>query len=146
MVRTNQGGSILSFVVLGSIMALLFVGGAYMVRHNLVPGERSPQIASSGDEGEPPTNTKPNPAPGDDHSRGTGHSEPKTPASDTKHGTEGSGADKAAPQSASSGGEQTSNGLPTTGPSSMFFAGIMLSSLVALLMSYMRSRRFDTSL
>ncbi len=35
MIKTSQGGSVLSFVVIGAALVLLLVGGTYFVRQNL---------------------------------------------------------------------------------------------------------------
>lgn len=64
MVRTNQRGSIMGFVAIGGIMALLLIGGAYIVRHTLAASSESTQptvTEESGDDtpvGQPATNEK----------------------------------------------------------------------------------------
>lgn len=149
MVRTNQGGSILSFVILGGIMALLLIGGAYVVHHNFAPAEKTPQIATSGEgdgsSKQTPNNNQTAPAPKSDQSGEANRSESgATPDNTNSYNSSTQNTEKPQPTPASGG--QTSNGLPTTGPSSALFAGAMLSSLVALLMAYMQSRRADASL
>lgn len=147
MVRTNQGGSILNFLVLGSVMAILVVGGAYLIRHNLAPAERGPQIAAPGDRGESPKqtpNNQPAPAPKNDQPAGPNNTEPKTAQNGDSNNS--STQNTKTPQSAPTDNRRASNGLPTTGPASAPFAGVMLSSLAALLLAYVQSRRIHVSL
>jgi hypothetical protein len=150
MVRTNQGGSILSFVVLGGVMAILLIGGAYMVRHTFVPTERKPQVATSGEGGESSKQTQGNgqatPAPNNKQSGETNNSGSEAAPNSANNSANSSTPSTEKPESAPASDGQASNGLPTTGPSGTLFAGIMLSSLVALLMAYMQSRRFGVSL
>ena len=56
MVRTNQGGSILNFAIIGVVMALLLVGGAYFVRHNLsAVADEVPGVVDDGSTSEEET-------------------------------------------------------------------------------------------
>lgn len=53
MARTNQGGSVLGFVLIGGVMALLLIGGAYLVRYYYTPDtDRGPvAVEDAGDDG-----------------------------------------------------------------------------------------------
>lgn len=153
MVRTKQGGSILSFVILGVVMALLLIGGVYAVRHYLSPKAPGAQVATSGEDNgsskQTPnsSNNQTTPPQKSDQSGSSSNSGQNTPSNNSQtsgNGGSGSTNQPAATPPASSG--QTSSGLPTTGPSSVLFVGMMLSSLVATLTAYIQSRRFWASL
>ncbi len=151
MVRTNQGGSILTFAVLGGIMALLLIGGAYFVRHNLVPAERTPQVATSEQQDnsseQNQDDDKPAPANNNDQSKETPAPQqnvvPQAPDSTNKNN---SGESTQTPPAAPVAVDQSSGGLPSTGPSSALFGGFMLSGLAALVVAYGQSRRTSASL
>ncbi len=60
MVRTNQGGSVLSFIIIGTVMTLLLLGGIYIVRQQVgigasVPAPTQPQAPTSGDDSPNPS-------------------------------------------------------------------------------------------
>jgi cytoskeletal protein RodZ len=151
MVRTNQGGSILSFAILGGIMALLLIGGAYFVRHNLAPAERTPQVATTDQQDDSSEQNqdddKPAPANNSDKPKETPAPQqnvvPKAPDSTNNNSSSESAQ---TPRPAPVAGDQSSGGLPSTGPSSALFGGFMLSGLVALAVAYAQSRRILASL
>jgi LPXTG-motif cell wall-anchored protein len=43
MVRTNQGGSVLSFIVIGAILACLLIGGVFVVHHQVLRSQTGHQ-------------------------------------------------------------------------------------------------------
>ncbi len=145
MVRTNQGGSILGFVVLGGIMALLLIGGAYIVRRNFPPAEIGSEIAVSDERGESSNQSDENkpstPAP-NDNQEGEGSSpKPSTVPGGVNNNTDSSNQTVTPTEKSPAVDSQNSSGLPETGPSSVVFAGLMLSGLSGLLVAYIQSRR-----
>jgi hypothetical protein len=146
MVRTNQGGSILSFLVIGGVMVLLLVGGAYALRRFIVPSDGSGLISRQ-DENETKTETPDkttNEPPKDTES---------TKNEDKEADVDGSGSGQvqqptetpAEKETAVNGNPATGN-LPATGPEDMVLQGILISSLVAFAAVYLRSRQAAASL
>lgn len=148
MVRTNQGGSILSFAVLGGVMALLLIGGAYIVRHNLAPAERDSRVATSEQQDESSeqnqNDDEPAPADNNDQEEASAPRQDAVPGNTNNTNTSGEGTETPRPTPAA--GDQSSSGLPSTGPSSAFFGGLMISGLVGASAAYMQSRRHRASL
>lgn len=140
MARTNQGGSILSFAVLGGVMALLLIGGVYVVRHNLAPLERESQVTTS-QNGSSSDRASNNDQPARPQDR---DQPPETATPGNANNDKTSVENSATP--APAGNDQASSGLPSTGPSSAFFAGLMLSGLIGLAIAYVQSRRTRASL
>jgi LPXTG-motif cell wall-anchored protein len=120
MVRTNEGGSVLGFVVVGVVLVGLLLGGAYFLSH-----QRNTQS----------TGTQPVPAPAekktDDGNR---------KSDDTKSRNQESDKDKsqASPQQEQ---QASSNELPQTGPADTALSMVAVGLLSAAVFSYLRSRR-----
>jgi hypothetical protein len=134
--RANQNGSILGFVVVGGILALLVIGGAYVVRHSLAStSERTPTPAQEG------TNTEGDSAqaPVDDSSSSTENDESTDESVSLPGGTEDDTV-------SSEGDGEVPDGLPQTGPANIVAGSIMFGSLVGASVAYKRSRRLLTSL
>lgn len=126
MTRTNQGGSVLGFVVVAVIMAGLLIGGVYAVR----------QLTAAPQQGADPSKiTEERPA-GE-------QPKPEAPKADEK--TDESKTESTPP--AGSNPEQHASELPQTGPSeSLLGATIMLAVLSGVAVSYARSRRVELAL
>lgn len=121
MARTNQGGSVLGFVLIGGVLALLLVGGAYLVRKNsALPSDTgtSPETALQPEEKQEERKTQPAPEKQQTNARQEAKSIP------------GAGADE----------------LPRTGPVQTVVTIAMLSILAAVSVSYIQSRRLVSSL
>ena len=125
MVRTNQGGSVLRFIIIGVVLAAFLIGGVYVVRQQA--GSAQPQApANQPQANQPPEKpeerqaTNPPPA-------------TNTPASNEN-------------QPIPSAGVPTSNVLPQTGPVEAFGVFIALGLLIGVGLSYLRSRRPELSL
>lgn len=134
--RVHQRGSIIGFVIVGGILTLLLIGGAYFVRNNLVPAnEESPtssqEETSSGDDSEW--------SPVDDSDASTENDEQADESISLPGRTED---DAVTPE----GGSQTPDGLPETGPANMVIVSVMLGGLIGAGMAYKRSRHLLTSL
>jgi LPXTG-motif cell wall-anchored protein len=127
MTRTNQGGSVLGFVVVAVIMAGLLIGGVYAVR----------QLTAAPQQGADPSKiTEETPA--------SEQAKPETPKAEEK--TDGSKSESTPPASTDDPGQHASE-LPQTGPSeSLLGATIMLAVLSGVAVSYARSRRVELAL
>ena len=144
MVRTNQGGSILSFAILGGIMALLLVGGAYFIRQRLAPAERNPQVAIT-QEDKKPTEQASDKEVQEQKEEPTAPDRPAESNVPVRNGS--SDSESATTPAVPSTGNQPADGLPSTGPSGgVLVAGGMLSALVAVIVAYLQSRRLGTTL
>lgn len=119
MVRTNQGGSVLSFVIIGVIMAAILVGGVYVVRQQtLQPATETPQEVIE----EPPATT---------------------PTEEAEKEAEKPQKEKAAQQTPQAEEEVE---LPQTGPAESLVTLIAVALLGFTATSYIRSRRAGLSL
>jgi cytoskeletal protein RodZ len=128
MVRTNQGGSILSFVIIGVVLAGLLLGGAYIVnRQTQVPRDTSSSPTISTGPSSPSANKKVSSDDGAEKTppKTTAPKQVTTPAPDATH-----------PSSSSSAAE-----LPHTGPAEIITSALGLGSLSYALVAYIRSRR-----
>jgi LPXTG-motif cell wall-anchored protein len=118
MVRTNQGGSVLSFVIIGVIMAAILVGGVYMVRQQASqPAVETPQEVVE----EPPV----------------------TSPTETEKEAEKPQKEEAAQKTPQAEKEVE---LPQTGPAESFVTLIAVALLGFTATSYLRSRRVGLSL
>jgi LPXTG-motif cell wall-anchored protein len=122
MARTNQGGSVLVFVVVAIIMAGLLIGGVYAVR----------QLTAAPDQGAKTPDTTTENKPSDDKKK------QETSPSDKKTNKTAS---ESQPPATSS--QQSANELPKTGPESLLGTLVMLGILSAVAVSYVRSRRLN---
>jgi cytoskeletal protein RodZ len=122
MGRTNQGGSILSYIIVGGVLALLLIGGVYFIRQQAAAPQPIDQPTPATDQQvrEPaPEQAKPEEA------------KPETSM------------DQSAPQQAQ---QPAVNELPQTGPAESIMALLALGSLTAVMIAYMQSRRHLSSL
>lgn len=149
MVRTNQGGSILGFIVIGSVMALLLVGGVYFVRNYLSPEtDRGPVAVENGSESQedqepapeeepaaPEEESEPDQEEGADQGGDTGTPAPEQPSDD-----------EAQPQTEVPRGGASPENLPETGLADTLLTSLALSGVVAAAIAYKRSRDISVSL
>jgi LPXTG-motif cell wall-anchored protein len=127
MARTNQGGSVLGFVVVAVIMAGLLIGGVYAVRQLTAVPEQGLEPSKTA-ENKPSNDQKKQEAPKSDKKTDTSESE-STPSADTDSS------------------DQRASELPQTGPSeSLLSAAVMLAVLSGVTVSYVRSRRVELAL
>ena len=125
MERTNQGGSVLSFVIIGVILASVLVGSVYLVnRQTAQPVPRPPVVQ---EPQKPIDNKQQTPPPAE-----PGNDKPNSPPN----------------QSAPVAGAPSSSAteLPVTGVTETFGSLIVLGLLSAIVVSYVRSRRPQLSL
>lgn len=137
MARVNERGSIVEFVIVGGIMALLLVGGAYFVRHTLMPADQSTGSTAAQDDDES--------ASSDETADNTaGEQSTDAPAQQDTSVTD---AESSSDESATStGSDQSPDSLPQTGPTESIVTGLLLGCLVAAVAAYKRSRGLSISL
>lgn len=139
MVRTDQGGSILSFIIVGSVLAVLLVGGAYFVRRQLAVNDGAETVITdnSSRNGEAPSEGTEEDS--DDTNTGTGWNNDNTTDEVTKDSEDSNNA-------ASEDDENTPtvSDLPETGPADVLLGSIMIGSIVGTGAAYQRSRRLGS--
>ena len=151
MARTDQGGSILGFAIIGGVMALLLIGGAYVVRHNLDSvAEEAPAAVEESPEDEVAENS-------DTESEQSSQDENQDQQEDTPDFIPGASSEDDSdttsqtdqPTVETSPSETTANSehnLPQTGPGEVIVAGLLMSGAIGALAAYLRSRTLATSL
>lgn len=155
MKRTNQGGSVLSFIIIGGVLTLLLVGGIYALRQY----DRLSTIAV-----ETPGVVAPEPGKGDVKSPAsgdaatTGEQKADDKKTDSSEATEtpaaipgatsestGSASANASDATATGGGSvaagSTVDELPQTGPVQTASSLLAVSLLTGMSIAYMQSRR-----
>jgi len=137
MVRTNQGGSILGFLIIGGVMALLLIGGVYLVRKNLIPAMGPGTVAVKDDEDK---------APSSEEDRDTPEAEEAKPSDDETASENLPGPLKVADKPQPKDDNDSQRNLPETGPGGILLSGFLLSGIVAASLAYFRSRGQSVSL
>lgn len=117
MARSNQGGSILSFLIIGSILAVLLIGGVYFVQ------QRKSHPAPA------PTATKPSMQSNDKAKKVVDEPKKDTPAQEAPK--------KEAPTPATPPASE----LPKTGTTETISSVIGAGLLSGMIVAYVRSRR-----
>lgn len=125
MVRTNQGGSVLSFVLVGIVAIALLVGGVYIIRQQSAQPTEMPTPATT----DKPQQTK-KPASSDNQASNKQDTASKPPQ-------------QAAPPPANS---VPADKLPQTGPGETFGSMVVIGLVCAVVVTYLRSRRPELSL
>lgn len=134
MVRTNQGGSVLSFIVIGIVTILLLIGGVYAIRHQQST-QPQPTPPSSQEKNEPQQTNKQPSAKEQTQQKSPSQSETSSP---TQSPSPSSQANSAQPNDQKQ--------LPQTGPSEMTGTILIVSLISAAVIYYIRSRRAWLSL
>jgi cytoskeletal protein RodZ len=129
MVRTNQGGSVLSFIVVGVVLVALFVGGAYTV-HRLITQPEQPAPVQPDDRPPQPDKAKDNPS----------KDQPQKSEDKSNKSSQNRSANNNTAQ------QKPSTELPQTGPAELFGSLLALGLLTGSAVSYARSRRLAPSL
>jgi len=155
--RTNQGGSVLAFVIVGVVFAAMVVGGVYLLRQRGEQARTAPVIAQnntdkqqpqpSGQPAEekdkkPETNTPPAQTKPEAEKKPASESDTKPqipatgqvtpPATEQPTGTR--------PNVASGAPIDHSGALPQTGPLDTALQLLAMGTLTALVIAYIRSR------
>ena len=128
MVRTNEGGSVLSFAVVGAILAILLVGGVAVVRQQFINSQKA--APTSRKVAQPSDNKDKTTAP-------AASSSDQTPANSGQAPSDSS-TSTPAPQAATTPGS-----LPHTGPVETLTTIVALGLLTASSTAYLRSRRYQ---
>ena len=118
--RTNQGGSVVSFVVVGIVLVALVAGGIYVLQHR------------SGTDSTEVTKTSNSPAPST--AAPSGNTPAPTPSSSVQPVP-------SSPKAPDMTSEPTPASMPATGPSDILPGGIMVAILLGLVVAYMQSRQ-----
>ena len=130
MGRTKQGGSILGYVIVGGVLTLLLLGGAYMLRNNWSgkPAETADKVATQ--PAEKPADTKP-----EEKKEAAPESKPAAPQ-------------PSAPATPAPVAPATPNAqqLPQTGPADTLLSVSILVVMMVSLGLYVQSRRAAASL
>ena len=133
MGRSNQGGSILSFVIIGGILMTLLVGGAYAVQQRSTQAERGDTVAVQPEN--TPVAEENEAAPKEDESQ-------EAPAEKEASKPEQKEAKEEAPTATPApAAPRTATELPETGPVEAFSSIVGLGLLSAVSIAYVRSRR-----
>jgi predicted lipid-binding transport protein (Tim44 family) len=131
MGKANEGGSVLSFVIIGAILVLLLIGGTYFVRQKL--------FVSANNKGQAPDTSQPQPS-----------SQPDTSKKPAKKDEPAKTPDTSSPTQPSNSGQDTagapSTTLPQTGPVQTLSVALGIAFLTATFTAYLRSRRDYASL
>jgi cytoskeletal protein RodZ len=131
MAQTNQGGSVLGFVVVAIIMAGLLVGGVFLVRQLTAVPQETLQPTEAAQDKSDSTQTDNKQSENDKKTEeSTGSSQPPAGHHDTSTDTPA----------------QPASELPRTGPASLLGSTVMLAVLSVLVVSYARSRHVELSL
>lgn len=143
MVRTNQGGSILNFIIVGVVLAVLLIGGAYYVRQKTqTSADTASAPAPSADQktNSSQNSSKKQPAP----SQSSDASKDKTTNGDDKKTAPAQTSAPAQAPASSTPPAATSNQLPQTGPGQTLSSIVALGLLGYMTVAYLRSRRART--
>lgn len=118
--RTNQGGSVVAFVIIGVVLASVVGGGVYLVN------QRNKQTGTS-----QPSTSQPTANPQETPSNGSSSTQPQ-PSSQAQNNPASTGVTQA---------PQSSHQLPATGPAEdAFLSLIAIASLTAAITAYARSK------
>ena len=144
--RTNQGGSVLAFIVVGAALAIAVVGGVYLAQQRGKEAVKdTPETTQT--ENKPTTGTTPTPQPttpgttnGNTGSNGQTRTPSTTPTTGRQIPTTGHDSSKdAAPNVAANPGVNNSTNLPTTGPLDTTLQIIGAAILTIAVVAYVRS-------
>jgi hypothetical protein len=114
--RTNQGGSVLTFVIVGVALVALVGGGVYLVNQRNKQGGSQPQPSTSQPSSSPSSPTPPQ----------SGSISPST---------NNSGSGRSTPTT----GVQQNGRLPATGPTDTVMQLLAISMLIGAMTSYIQS-------
>ncbi|MET0980235.1 MAG: LPXTG cell wall anchor domain-containing protein [Candidatus Saccharimonadales bacterium] len=125
MASSDQGGSILSFLIIGGVLVALLLGGAYYVqqRSNATDSDKAPVATQPAAQSNGATDEKPTPATKDEKTA----VEPKNEEAKTSPTPEAT--------------SQPTTQLPKTGPAESL-SGVLVAGLLTFFgLSYLQSRK-----
>jgi LPXTG-motif cell wall-anchored protein len=132
MARSNQGGSILSFLIIGGVLAVLLIGGAYFVQQQ--------SARSIADKNKTPVATQPAAQSNESADK------KNTPATENKKVAVEPNKEGAAPKTAPQPTTPPATQLPKTGPAEMVSSLLGAGLLSGMIVAYVRSRRLSVTL
>ncbi len=124
--RTNEGGSVVSFIVIGVVLAAIVVGGIYIVQKR---GENAPTVSSN-----PTASPSMSPIASDSTPPAVSPGTQATPTPSKTPSTQPSPSKTPLPS--------TGVPLPTTGPSDNLLSAIGFAILLGVSIAYLRSYKF----
>lgn len=136
MARSNQGGSILSFLVIGGILVAALIGGAYFVQQRATrsTADKTPAATQTADKkAAPAEDKKVTVEPKKEEAKKEASKTDTTPKKETP---------KAVPQTATSPATE----LPKTGPTELISSILGAGLLSGMIVAYVRSRRLSATL
>lgn len=128
-VRTNQGGSVLSFIIVAVVLLGVVLGGIYLVRR------ATSSTQTAGDNAQESSTTSPQ----------STLEEQKTPATETAPATPPK-SDNSQAQTNTSQSSGSAATLPQTGPVETISTALTLAVITGVAVSYARSKRQLSSL
>lgn len=136
--RTNQGGSVVTFAVVGAILVVLLAGGiyyAYQRGSQVRTGE--PLIGSTEHKTAAPSTPKStdNSGKSSDKSDSTGQPQPQTSTTTPEPNTQ-----SPSPSSTGSSSSQASGKIPQTGPADTMYLLVSVAIVAFATARYLRSR------
>lgn len=148
MVRTKQGGSILSFIIVGVALAVLLIGGVWAVRHydlGALQGESTPTDVADKPEtdNKPSAGTDSSPATAPDDAANDTAAQPETRRETSPAPREDATSDDATANETilpSGGASEQVATLPETGATDVL-SGLSTAALVGAVIAYAVSRR-----
>jgi len=133
--RTNQGGSVLAFIVVGAVLAIAVVGGVYLTHQR--GEEASKGGSSSPTDKKPTTTTQPTTTSPTTGSSGSTTRQPQTGVSpNSTSRIPATGHDSSADPAATNG----STKLPVTGPVDTMLQIVAAAVLTAAVIAYVQSK------
>lgn len=149
MVRTNQGGSVLGFVIIGGVLALLLVGGIYVAKQQATPESPAATPAPAPSEEKPAPQPQPNDQSGDEKQPAPAPEEGAQPDTSDNQPTDNQPAQPQEDEPESSQNLPGTGGpkeLPRTGPAGALASLVAVVLLTGATTAYLRSRRAAASL
>lgn len=132
--RTNQGGSVLAFIVVGAVLAIAVVGGVYLTHQR---GEEASKGGSSSQPDKKPVTTTQPTTSTSTGSSSTATRQPQTGVnSNSTSRIPTTGHDSSRDSAATSG----SANLPVTGPVDTMLQIIAAATLTAAVIAYVQSK------
>ncbi len=144
----REQGHVLGFVLVGALLVLMTIGGVYLVRHNLLPGETggndvaSDNTSTDASDEEKGASSEDSSTASSDDSTNDEVATTDSDSSDTVTSTEVDEESAGSQDEADVDTEQASatEELPATGPGDTLLATVGSGLLVAAVLAYVRSR------
>lgn len=136
--RTNQGGSILTFIIVAVILGLALIGSVMFIRHKGEAAQSQTPIFG------PVTENKTNDDKSGDKNTDTGSS--SQPGEESAPSTTNNGTDSSTGTTSESQASAPVSELPKTGPVDTLGAALIVGLVAMVVVSYVRSRHLSWQL